>query len=193
MGQVDHIHDSPNQAQPHGGQSVDRANEETINHGSEDARHVSPLAARSTTVDPFGEECSVHRVNQISALACQRPDYLFHWLTRLVLLPLCQKYGVADLQTVLAGRRGKFRATVKRRDVGAVQRGPYLGGVDSTSLFDGVLQNQSRSVTARRFITGRSIVLCRIGFAEVRAARAVLCLEGRLWFPLRGYDHAQRR
>ena len=100
---------------------------------------------------------------------------------------------MAYLQAVFAGLRGKFRATVERRDVGGVQRGGNFGRIDSASLFDGVLQNQSGGVSASRFITGRSVVLRRVRLAEVGAARAILRLEGRLWFPLRRYDHAQRR
>src|ERR1700741_3052949 len=49
MGQVYDIHDSPDQAQSHGGQPVDRADQQTINHGSEDARHVAPLAPHAIT------------------------------------------------------------------------------------------------------------------------------------------------
>ena len=40
MGEIDDIHDAPNERQAHGGKPIDRADEDAVNHGGEDADHA---------------------------------------------------------------------------------------------------------------------------------------------------------
>ena len=40
MGQVDDVHDAPDQRQPHGGQPIDEPNQHAVDDRSDDAEHV---------------------------------------------------------------------------------------------------------------------------------------------------------
>ena len=60
-------------------------------------------------------------VQEIGALAGQRPDHLLDQLPGLVFLPLRDHHGVSHLQAVFTGRVGELRAPVEGGDIHVVE------------------------------------------------------------------------